>query len=258
MSFGKGGGGSAPDFSKDFTFRTPGFNLRSFQDQEKTFNTLTRLDTPIQQAFAERFPRILQDLDKLRGTIKPGFSEFRQAGLANIANTFGRARGNLRDSAARRRIAGSSFATAELSRLAAEEGQAGAGFEAQSFLAELQANAELLSSEQANILQGIGTELAELGLVTGVGVQLADLVSRQTQFAQEFAAKSAGGRGKLFGTLLGFAGSVLGGPIGGMAGSALGGLIGGGGGGGRKNPGRLGLPGSGGQGGGSFSLPIFG
>src|SRR6185437_6647019 len=79
--------------------------------------------------------------------VQPGFSQFRQAGLRDISNTFAANRSNLRDTLAQRRILGSSFANSQFSQQAADEAQTKADFEAKSYLAELEASNKLTQEQ---------------------------------------------------------------------------------------------------------------
>src|SRR5262249_4614358 len=80
-------------------------------------------------------------------TVKPGFSDFRRAGLRDITNTFRQNFSNLKDTLAQRRVLGSSFANSAFSQAYADEAQAKANFEAQSYLQEEQATAQLIQAQ---------------------------------------------------------------------------------------------------------------
>lgn len=74
-----------------FSSNSPGFNLSSqlSADGRSVNTSLSRTGTRPQQEFDERFPRSLQDIDTLRGTLTPGFSKLREAALGRV-----RERGN--------------------------------------------------------------------------------------------------------------------------------------------------------------------
>lgn len=140
-------------------------------------------------------------------TVAPGFSQFRRAGLADITNTFGANRSNLQDTLAQRRILGSSFANSAFSQNAADEAQAKANFEAQSYLQELNASNQLTQEQfsasaqqfssfinQSNIEASTGAQI-----ISGINSAMANVATAQA----ELDAKNAAGAGSFFGSLAG-------------------------------------------------------
>ena len=215
-----GGGSSSSDFRPitSSSARTPAFSLSSSTGDGSVSTSLRRLGTPEQQAFSARFPRILSDVDTLRGTIRPGFSDLRKARLAQVANARTAGLGNLRENLARRRVAGSSFANDASIRAEREFGELAAEQEAQSFLEELSANQQLLGFESEQLFNALERELAELGVTANFASSSADLFSRDQMFAANLAAQEAASRGEFFGDILGLAlgtgvGLATGGPL---------------------------------------------
>ena len=140
----KGGGGSGGFLNNDtFNLITPGFKIVSNRDATQ----LIRRKSPEQLAFNTRFPRILSDLDNLRGSIRPGVSELRQSQLRQVENARSKATGTLRDQLQRRRILGSSFAADAQIRAEREFGELAADVEARSFLVEFDAFSRALTQE---------------------------------------------------------------------------------------------------------------
>ena len=195
--------------------RTPAFRLDSSREDEGgIFTEFFRSGTAPQAAFDERFPRILSDIDVLRGTLTPGFSDLREARLNQVENARTRAVGNLRDSLARRRVLGSSFGDDQLIRAELEFAQEAANQEALTFLEELDANSRILAFESQQMFAALERELAELGISADFSVRTADLFSRNLQFenelAVEAAAESSSATGSFVGTGLGFVSRGLG------------------------------------------------
>lgn len=210
---------------------TPAFNLQSGTTATGPQTTLTRLGSDPQNEFGARFPRSLADIDTLRGTVTPGFSDLRRARLAQISNARDRSIGNLRDNLARRRVQGSSFANASLAQSEREFGEAFAGAEAQSFLEELAANQQLLTLENSFIADALQRELTELGIAAQQSLAFGQLTQQAAQFDQQQRMIQALAKTQIFGTLAGLGFSMaLGGSGGGGGGGlgSLGGLFGGG------------------------------
>lgn len=238
MSFGGKGGGSGysgPQLPTGFRTSTPAYTLSSGFGNDNVFKTnLRRAGSAAQDAYDQRFTRSLQDLDTLRGSVKPGFSQLREARLRQISNARSRAVGNLRDTFARRRLSGSSFAADTVTRAELESGEAAAGQEAQSFLEELDTNLRLLEFEGAQVGAALQRELEEFNIASGANVQLSQIVSDNIRFNQQLAAQEAQAKGSFLGQLLGIggqlvggiAGSLIAGPIGGSIGSSVGGNLG--------------------------------
>lgn len=136
------------------------------------------------------FGNLANQYKNLAGTITPGFSAFRQAGLNTLENRRVQAIGNLRDNLARRRILGSSFAQDALSRANAEYAQNEANFQADAYMKELQASDQLIQQEYSAATDQFKTQLNEMNLEANLGAQL-------TQSAMTTMANVATAQAKL-------------------------------------------------------------
>ncbi len=223
------GGGSSGNFGINppnaLQAKTPGLNLQTNQPRPGVFVTnLTKRGSDAQTAQAERFPRILGDTDALRETLTPGFSDLREASTRAIGNARNKAIGNLRQTLTQRRVSGSSFGEQALASVERDFAEAEAESQAQSFLAELDANMKVLAFETAQVNDALNRELTELGIATGQTAQLAQLNTQSSQALAQLKAQEASSRGSGIGSLLGTAaGFALGGPLGGAIGGSLGG-----------------------------------
>lgn len=150
-------------------------------------------------------------------TVKPGFSQFRLAGLQDIANQFRSSRSNLRDTLAQRRVLGSSFANSQFSQSAADEAQAKSNFEASSYLQELQASMETTQAQYNANTQAYTTAINQANIETATAAQL-------TNTNNQIMASVAEQNANLKMSMIGAQGSVLGSLIGAGAGIATGGL----------------------------------
>src|SRR5574338_253274 len=108
--------------------------------------------------------RTAAGLGDLRAKVTPGFGALTEAAVQSIRNAEERGKSDLAASFARRRLAGSSFAADKLSNLSAEAAQAERQARAESYLQELQLNADLLKQQAAYEAQSFQTELDELNL----------------------------------------------------------------------------------------------
>lgn len=175
---------------------------------------------------ASTFASQNQQLGALRAGVQPGFSAFRQAGMATLQNQQAAGIGNLRDSLAQRRILGSSFASDAITRANLDYAQQQANFQAQSYLQELQANQQLIQQQYTAARGQFQTGLDELNLEAGLA---ADLTGRASQSMASIAqanaqlqAQSQAGAGQFLGTLLGLKNDSLGGTMLGNIGSGIG------------------------------------
>lgn len=123
-------------------------------------------------------------INALLGDVRPGFGRLTDARVAAIENARQRTTSDLRDSLARRRIAGSSFANDSIARTEAEFGQAEATARAESFLEELDTTAKLLD-QRFKVQEDVVTkELEQTNFETEQGAKvMADVRQsmRQTQ-----------------------------------------------------------------------------
>ena len=201
-----------------FSARTPAYSLSGSYDAlgGGVSGSLTRLGSDAQNAFGSRFPRLMGDIDTLRGTLTPGYSQLREAASREVSNARTRGIGNLRENLARRRVLGSSFGEDALARAEAEFGDLAARTQTQSFLAELEANLKVSAFEFEQINTALQREFQEIGLAAGFTTNIGQIVSQAQQTAQQMAAQEAAGRGQLLGSLagLGVAATGFGGTFG--------------------------------------------
>ena len=160
-----------------------------------------------QQAFDARFPTEMADIDKLRGIMAPGLSAVRDARLRGIAKAKSEEAGTLRSDLSRRRLLGSSFGTMIEQDLKSRYDAASADAEAQSFIDEFTYTMQLIDKESGLINQGLQRELQELQLQTQFGTQIAQIVARNAEFAQQLAFDAASANA---GLVSGIAGQLLG------------------------------------------------
>lgn len=120
----------------------------------------------------------------LLGQVNPGFGKLTDARVGAITNARERTTSDLRDSLARRRIAGSSFANDSIARTEAEFGQAEATARAESFLEELDTTAKLLDQRFKVQDEVVMKELTQTNFETELGAKVMSDVRqsmRQTQ-----------------------------------------------------------------------------
>lgn len=169
------------------------------------------------------------DLKALLPLVEPGFGRLTEAGVNTIQ---GRARssiGNLRDNLARRRIAGSSFATDALSRAEAEFAQEEANFRAQSFLQELQLKTELINQSAAATSKQFEVAIAQMNFESQVASDITrtvtDAIKTNASIQAQLAASNAAGQGKFMEPISsavgGAVGQAIAGKFGGVAGSGV-------------------------------------
>lgn len=123
-------------------------------------------------------------INSLLGQVNPGFGKLTDARVAAIDNARERTTSDLRDSLARRRIAGSSFANDSIARTESEFAQAEATARAESFLEELDTTAKLLDSRFKVQEEVVTKELTQTNFETELGAKvMADVRAsmRQTQ-----------------------------------------------------------------------------
>lgn len=210
------GGGASRSLPNRITVASPGYTFTS-QDGG---NVLNRNQTPEQTAFDTRFPRILGDIDTLRGQADPATGLVRSALLSRVANDRSRAIGNLRNNLAQRRVLGSSFG--EFAQTAAERDFAQQDVEAelQALLTGFDLYSRALQSETETLVTGINRDLQEFGAAAGLAPQTSQLLFQNAQFQEQLASQEALGFGQLIGNLVGLGGALAFGPSGAAAGAA--------------------------------------
>jgi hypothetical protein len=153
------------------------------------------------------FGQQASDLAALRGTVAPGFSQFRQAGLSDIATQGQASVSNLRDEMAKRRILGSSFANSQISQANADIEKARSDFIAQSYLQELSASNSLIQEQYQAATSGFKVGIDQMNFEAGIAAQLTQsanetmskVATAQAQLDQQNAQANAEGIGKAIG-----------------------------------------------------------
>lgn len=154
------------------------------------------------------FGQEAKDLATLRGTVAPGYSLFRKAGLADIAQQGQANISNLRDTLAQRRILGSSFANSSLSQAQADIEKERTDFIAQSYLQELSASNQLIQEQYQAATQQYKVGIDQMNFEAGIAADLtksanqtmASVATAQAQLDAQNAAANAAGMGKMIGT----------------------------------------------------------
>lgn len=150
---------------------------------------------------------------QLGTTVTPGFSQFRAAGLADIANTAASNMSTLKQNLAQRGVAGSNFANDQITNANATTAQTQADFEASSYLQELSASFQLTQAQYQMQTQAYSTAINQSNIESQTA---ASLVATNNQIGAQIAtanaqltAQSQAGAGSFLGSLLG-AGATLG------------------------------------------------
>lgn len=128
----------------------------------------------LKQAFLEQGRKLQGLLD----TVRPGFSQFRQAGLNDIENQRQATVSNLADTMAQRRILGSSFANNNIANANAEYDKQRTDFIAKSYLEELAASNQLTQEKYQAITQGFAAALNQLDFESGMAAQMSSSVTQ--------------------------------------------------------------------------------
>ena len=138
------------------------------------------------------------DFRKLAGEVTPGFGRLTTSRLQNVENQRRRAIGNLRENLGRRRVLGSSFGQDAVTRAELEFSQEADRVEAESFIQELQMNAELLGKANEMEIQRSQTMLNQLNFESSMAAQLSgqinDILAGNTRLHAQLSAELAGAR----------------------------------------------------------------
>lgn len=182
-----------PKVIKDLRANTDAFGLSASLNNggSSAESNLVRKGSLAQNAFNSRFPLALDNLDALKASLTPGFSQLRNARVNAVRNRATSAISNLSDNLARRRVLGSSFGQDALARTEREFAQAEAEENAKAFIGELQANQAVIQQEQSLIDAALNRELGELGIATGFSQSLAAISQQGEQLAASIASGNA-------------------------------------------------------------------
>ncbi len=184
--FGSSQAPSQPRFNFFPDITTPSFRLRT---GEGGIVDLTRTGSP------QRFPNILADLAELRGEVRPGFGRFTEAAVESIRRAKGDALGNARQQLQRRRVAGSSFANAQLAGIESEFGRQENLFRGQALLQEIDATFKVIDEELKVKQANFQAEFLELGIAANVAGFVTQALSQQAIIDKAIAVKAAEGIG---------------------------------------------------------------
>lgn len=176
-----------------------------------------------------------RDIRGLREKVTPGFGALTESRVSTVRGARDRALGNLRENIARRKIAGSSFASDALTRAEAEFSKQEADVRAQSVLEELDLTRRLITDESEVRTKSLLSQLSQMNFETELVNQFSTTISgiqQRNAEAQFLAAqKAAADRGAFREKAFGFGGRILGAgagfALGGPAGAALGAKAGG-------------------------------
>ena len=224
----KFGGGGNINTVRSASLVTPAFRSSTGIDlgSGSITTNFQREGTFPQKSIETRFPRILGDIDTLRSKLTPGFSQVREARLANIDNARFRSIGNLRDNLARRRIEGSSFGQNALVQAEREFAQARAAEEANAFLEENAANQEILQFEFGALETELNRELQELSIAANLASSFTGIIADSLKFGEMMSQQRQQQGLKTAGSLLGLGisafspGGLFGGILDGGTGTA--------------------------------------
>ena len=190
-------GFSAPGLTGRFDKGSNQFNLSRTGEGNQTIADLRK-------AFEGR----AAEFRGLRSDVKPGFGRLTRTTVEAIRNAGQKTVGNLQEELAKRRVAGSTFASREIASTEAEFGRLEKQARAESFLQELALTGELIKEEFASTISGFQAILQQLNFETGLAANLADNASRQLNanlFAQAGAQQAQQEVGESFiNNLLGF------------------------------------------------------
>lgn len=232
------GGSSAPQIGPASTpgINTPGY-VGSYAGGAYNLGPTSALSSTVGN-LQSTFGQAASAFGNLASTVAPGFSQFRQAGLGQLATTQAQNISNLSQNLAQRRVLGSSFANASLSQANADYAQNQANFIAQSYLQELSASQQLIQQQYTAQAEQFSTGLNQMNLEASLASQLStnasssmnQIATAQAQLDAQNAQANASGLGKLVGTFLGLGtggGNTVGGGILSSIGGGISSLLGG-------------------------------
>jgi hypothetical protein len=124
-----------------------GFNIGWNRKNKQFMGTTTPERMGYLQSLSGLYGQQAQGYKNLLGTVAPGFSNMRQARLAQIENARQQSVGNLQQNLSRRRMLGSSFGQDALSRANAEFSNQKQQAIADSYMKELAATQQLMSEQ---------------------------------------------------------------------------------------------------------------
>lgn len=218
-----GGGGDRP------SFQFPDVNAGGLSLGETGSGRIVLGVSPERTALVSgisgQFRNLGQQIGGLRERVGPGFENVLQSRLQALETGRRRAIGTISENLSRRRVLGSSFGQAAIAQAEREFAEAEANVRAQTFLEGLDVEQQLITSQNAAIIDAFQAELNEQNLqFQAATIPLGGAIQAQTQnslLQQQLAAQSARGFGAFgaqFGRTLGglFGGGQGGTPTGGF------------------------------------------
>lgn len=190
-----------PSFNPSSNIRTPAFNMTTSGGDV----TLNRLNGP------QRFAGVLDEIAGVRAEVKPGFGRFTEAAVKSIQDAKNKALGNVRDSLARRRVAGSNFANNALVNIERQFAQDEELARSGALIKEIEVTTQLIDERYKTELGNFELDLKELGIASNVSSTILQVMSQQAAIDKELAAKAIGGTGSFLSDILGTAGEAIGG-----------------------------------------------
>lgn len=184
---------------------TPGFNLSSSFGDGGVGTSLSRTGSMPQLEFERRFPASLGEIDVLKSKVAPTASLFRTAAFGQLSASEQETVGNLRQQLSRRGLAGASFAADTEGRVRAEFGLKRANLEASTAAQELALTQQLIEFESNLMTGALQRELAELGVASGVTMNMGQIVSANANAANALAAAESAARMQFIGQMAGTA-----------------------------------------------------
>lgn len=161
---------------------------------------------------AGQFRTFGQQIGGLRERVGPGFQNVLESRLRGIESGRQRAIGTISENLSRRRVLGSSFGQAAIAQAEREFAEAEANARAQTFLEGIDVEQQLITAENAALIDSFQTELNEQNLqFQAATIPLGGAIQAQTQnslLQQQLAAQAASGFGAF--------GAQVGGIIGGL------------------------------------------
>jgi hypothetical protein len=211
MSFGS----SAPQIN----YKPGGFNAGGISAYQGAGGNYNLKESPQLQGLIGGVQNTFQQqagaLGNLAQTVAPGFSQFRQAGLADIAQQGQANVSNLSDTLAQRRVLGSSFANSSIAQANADIEKQRTDFIAQSYLQELSASNQLIQEQYTASINSFQTGINQMNFEAGIAANLtqsanatmAAVATAQAKIDAASAAANAQGMGQAIGLGVGMIGA---------------------------------------------------
>ena len=137
-----------------------------------------------------------RDLRGLRASVQPGFGRLTRAAQAAVDNARSRAKGDIKDQLARRRILGSNFGADALIRAEREFANLEDERVGTATVQEIALTAGLLDQEFRGLMADIQSQISELGLAASVGTALLSGANAAQAAATKVLQQEAKGAGQ--------------------------------------------------------------